>query len=318
MFLSLLLVNIVLGILFKLYLKLTCGICECSRHLVGKVALVTGGTAGIGYETAKNLAERGAKVIVASRDENRGKAARDSIIVETGNHDVHFKKLDLASFRSVREFAKDILQIEQRLDILINNAGALGLGYKKTEDGLLVGMQINHFGPFLLTNLLLPLLKSSAPSRIINVSSMAYSHGKIDFQNLDMEKETEKTFSEIAAYSNSKLCNVLMTVELSRRLENTGVTTNSLHPGAVSTEIGKHIANPFYKYLLWIAMKLFYKSAWEGAQTSIYLATSPEGAAVTGRYFSDCMPKKTSQLAQDKDLARKLWEESERIVQLKK
>lgn len=299
-------------------MKLTCGMCECSRHLVGKVVIVTGGNAGIGYETAKNLAERGAKVILACRDEERGNNAKNKIIAETGNKDVHFKKLDLASFRSVREFAKDILDTEKRLDILINNAGAIGLGNKKTEDGLLVGMQINHFGPFLLTNLLLPLLKSSAPSRIINVSSMGHTYGEIDFQNLNMEKETEKTYSDMKVYTNSKLCNVLMTVELSRRLENTGVTTNSLHPGAVSTEIGKHIKNPCYYYLLWIAMKLFYKSAWEGAQTTIYLATSPEGGAVSGLYFSDCKPKNTSRLARDKELARKLWEESERIVNLNK
>lgn len=301
----------------KLYLKLTMKICNNNNHLVGKVVIVTGSNTGIGYETARNLAERGAKVIMACRDRERAEIAKNQIIQETGNSDVHYRHLDLASLKSTRDFAEDILKTEVRLDILINNAGAISLGNKKTEDGLLVGMQINYFGPFLLTVLLLPLLKKSAPSRIITVSSTLHSRGKIDFENLNMEKETDSSYSDMKVYGNSKLCNILMTMELARILESTGVTANSLCPGAVATDIIKNINNPVYYYGLKITMKLFYKTAWEGAQTSIYLAVSPEVEKVSGGYFANCQQKTPSKLARDLDLAKQLWNESERLVKLK-
>lgn len=220
-FIALIVFNVLLLIGLKVYCKLTYGINKCSKHLVGKVVIVTGGNAGIGFETAKDLADRGAKVIIGCRDEGRGTTARDKIILATGNKDVHYKKLDLASFASVRTFADEIIKTEKQLNIFINNAGVLEAKNVQSEDGLSLAMQINHFGPFLLTNLLLPLLKSSAPSRIINVSSMAHRFGKIDFDNLNLEKETEKSFSLMKLYSNTKLCNVLMTVELARVLQGT-------------------------------------------------------------------------------------------------
>ncbi|XP_063533394.1 retinol dehydrogenase 11-like, partial [Cydia strobilella] len=296
------------------YVKFTTGICKSSRHLVGKVVIVTGANAGIGFETAKNLAERGARVIMACRNEGRATVARDQIVAATGNPDVHYRHLDLASLKSVREFADNINKTEERLDILINNAAIYGSKLEKTEDGLLLGMQSNHFGPFLLTNLLLPKLKSSAPSRIVNVSSIAYERGIIDFNNLNGEKETDETIHVSKVYSASKLCNILMTVELDRQLHGTGVTVNCLHPGVVDTEILTFI--PVFNQLLPL-LRLFFKNSWEGAQTTVHLAVAPEVASISGRYFKDCHEAIPSKSAQDLKVARELWEVSEKFVKLK-
>lgn len=304
------LINVSIYLLFAVYYKLTIGISKCSRHLVGKVVIVTGGNNGIGFETAKDMAERGAKVIIGCRSEERGLAARDQIIASTENKNIHYKKLDLSSFKSVREFADDVLKNETRLDILINNAGMHGTENKNTEDGLLLDMQTNHFGPFLLTNLLLPLLKKSAPSRIVNVASLAYAFGEIDFDNLN----AEKVYHSSKVYSATKLCNVLMAVEMAKRLKGTGVTINALHPGAVRTKILNDI--PFIKHF-WTFFTLTTKSAWEGAQTTIHLAVSPDVKDVSGKYFTDCQERNTLSKAQDVELARKLWEVSEKIVKHK-
>ncbi|XP_063893228.1 retinol dehydrogenase 14-like [Helicoverpa armigera] len=305
-----------LCVVLKVYCKLTTGICRSSRHLVGKVAIVTGGNKGIGYATCKDFAERGAKVILACRSERLGTAARDAIISETGNSNIHFKKLDLSSLASVRAFAEDIIKTEKQIDILVNNAGVFEVENEKTEDGLLLAAQTNHFGPFLLTNLLLPLLKSSAPSRIVNVSSEAYRFGKLEFDNLNAEKETEETYSFSQVYQNTKLFNVLMTIELAKRLEGTGVTTNSLSPGFVATDIILNVKKGFFR-LFALFGNAFSKTWWEGAQTTVYLAVSPEVEGVSGKYFSDCHEQSLRGVANDKDLARKLWDVSEKLVGLK-
>lgn len=310
------LINVFLVLCVKLYCILTCGINKCSKHIVGKVVIVTGGNAGIGFETAKDLADRGARVIIACRNEGRGTTARDYITAATNNQDIHYRHLDLASFSSVRKFAQEILSTEKRLDVLINNAGVIELKNTTSEDGLTLGMQINHFGPFLLTNLLLPLLKSTAPSRIINVSSTAYRAGDVDFQNF--EKICNEKFSVMGLYSTTKLCNVLMTIELDRLLKRTGVTVNCLHPGAVSTSILVGAECPWLKYRVVSSLLGFLnKSAWEGAQTSIYLAVSPEVKEVSGLYFTDCHVSNLTDKIMNPDLARKVWEVSERIVKLK-
>nr|XP_034830224.1 retinol dehydrogenase 13-like [Maniola hyperantus] len=297
---------------FKLYQKLTCGVCRSSAHMVGKVVIVTGGNSGIGFETAKNLADRGARVIIACRSILRGEKATKEIIKCTGNKNVIHRHLDLSTFRSVREFCDGIYKTESRLDVLINNAGAGGLGNQKTEDGNHLGMQVNYFGPFLLTNLLLPLLKSSAPSRIVNVSSSIHMYGEVDFRNLNMEKY----WSDYLVYANSKLYLNLMTLDLSRRLEGTGVTVNALHPGVAATNIFRNIKNSIIRYLVQTTLNFLYQSVWEASQTSVYLSVAPEVQDISGRYFSDCREKKPSKTSQNPEIAKKLWQESEKLVKL--
>ncbi|XP_068631433.1 retinol dehydrogenase 13-like [Battus philenor] len=278
--------------------------------MVGKVVIVTGGNSGIGLETAKNLADRGAKVIIACRSRNRGETAKLEIIKATGNTNVHFELLDLTSLRSVREFCSKILKTEKRLDILINNAAAGGLGNGKTEDGLHIGMQVNYFGPFLLTCMLIPLLKSSAPSRIINVSSLAHKYGELNFENLNMEKY----WSDYLVYANSKLYLNLMTLELSYRLKNYNVTVNALHPGVASTNIFRNIPSNILRNTILVLINFLFQDSWEASQTSVYLAASPEVINVSGQYFSNCQQKKPSKLSQNQELAKKLWLETEKLV----
>ncbi|XP_041970758.1 retinol dehydrogenase 14-like [Aricia agestis] len=285
--------------------------CVSSRHLVGKVVLVTGGTSGIGYETAADLAERGARVLIAS-NERHGDSVRDTIVARSGNTDVHFIYLDLASLDSVRSVANHILSTEKRLDVLINNAGALFTGNKKSKDGLLLGMQINYFGPFLLTMLLLPLLKKTAPSRIVNVSSKSYQHGTVDLK--DINKGHTGFLSFYFTYSDAKLCVALITMELSRRLEGSGVTANFLHPGSAKTNIN----TMWIARTLYVLLKGIYKTPRHTAQTSIHLAVSPQVENISGCYFRDCQLKRPHKKVFDKELARDLWDLSIKLVKLDK
>lgn len=304
------LITTLILVVVKVYQKLSCGICKSSAHMVGKVVIVTGGNCGLGFETAKDLANRGARVILACRSVRRANAAVEKIVSETGNTDVQFRQLDLASLRSVKEFCDNIIKTEKRLDVLINNAGAGGLGNYKTVDGIHVGMQVNYFGPFLLTCKLLPLLKSSAPSRIVNVSSMIHKYGELDFENLNMEKY----WSDYLVYANSKLFLNLMTLELSERLQGTGVTVNALHPGVAATNIFRNIPNDFARRIVEKSIGFMFKGPWEASQTSIYLAVAPEVREVSGKYFSECRETKPSRLSLDSKEAKRLWAESERLV----
>ncbi|XP_012582814.1 PREDICTED: retinol dehydrogenase 14, partial [Condylura cristata] len=221
------------------------------------------------------------------------------------------KELDLASLRSVRAFCQEMLQEEDRLDVLINNAGIFQCPYMKTEDGFEMQFGVNHLGHFLLTNLLLGLLKSSAPSRIVVVSSKLYKYGDINFEDLNSEQSYNKSF----CYSRSKLANILFTKELARRLEGTDVTANVLHPGIVRTNLGRHIHIPLViKPLFNLVSWAFFKTPVEGAQTSVYLASSPEVEGVSGRYFGDCKEEELLPKAMDEAVARKLWDISEVMV----
>ncbi|XP_063377363.1 retinol dehydrogenase 13-like [Cydia fagiglandana] len=300
----------VLVLTIKIYQKLTHASCRSSAHMVGKVVIVTGGNSGIGLETAKNLAERGARVILACRNARRAAAAKEEIIKFSGNTDVHYVPLDLSSFRSIKEFSDHIQNTEKRIDVLINNAGAGGLGNYKTEDGLHVGMQVNYFGPFLLTCLLLPKLKASAPSRIINLSSVIHKYGLMDFDNLNMEKY----WSDYLVYANSKLYINLMTLELSERLRDTDVTVNAVHPGIAATNIFRNIPIAIARTVVEKGIGFMFQSPVEASQTVIHLAVSPEVNGVSGRYFSNCQPKQPSKISQDLDIAKKLWTHSTRLV----
>ncbi|KAG7483650.1 hypothetical protein MATL_G00040630 [Megalops atlanticus] len=212
--------------------------CKNTTKLHGKTVIVTGGNTGIGKTTALDLARRGARVILACRDQQRAEAAIRDIRRESGNNEVVYMHLDLASLKSVRSFAETFLQTEPRLDLLINNAGIFMSG--KTEDSFGMIFDVNHLGHFLLTLLLLERLKESGPSRVVNVASKAHYFGTIDFNCLSTHNELgvgTSGFEVFKLYSHSKLCNVLFTYELAKRLQGTNVTCYSLHPGAVKTEI---------------------------------------------------------------------------------
>ncbi|XP_038175947.1 retinol dehydrogenase 14 [Arvicola amphibius] len=287
----------------------------------GKTVLITGANSGLGRATAAELLRLGARVIMGCRDLGRAEEAAGQLRQELGQAggqepnatkgQLVVKELDLASLRSVRAFCQELLQEEPRLDVLINNAGIFQCPYMKTEDGFEMQFGVNHLGHFLLTNLLLGLLKSSAPSRIVVVSSKLYKYGDINFEDLNSEQSYNKSFS----YSRSKLANILFTRELARRLEGTNVTVNVLHPGIVRTNLGRHIhipllARPLFNLVSWA----FFKSPLEGAQTSIYLASSPEVEGVSGKYFGDCKEEELLPKAMDESVARKLWDISEVMV----
>ncbi|KAL1783056.1 retinol dehydrogenase 14 [Sigmodon hispidus] len=287
----------------------------------GKTVLITGANSGLGRATAAELLRLGARVIMGCRDRSRAEEAAGQLLQELGQAggqepnasegQLIVKELDLASLRSVRAFCQELLQEEPRLDVLINNAGVFQCPYMKTEDGFEMQFGVNHLGHFLLTNLLLGLLKSSAPSRIVVVSSKLYKYGDINFEDLNSEQSYNKSF----CYSRSKLANILFTKELARRLEGSNVTVNVLHPGIVRTNLGRHIhipllARPLFNLVSWA----FFKTPLEGAQTSIYLASSPEVEGVSGRYFGDCKEEELLPKAMDESVARKLWDISEVMI----
>lgn len=295
-------------ILIKILNKLSNGKCYSDNVMSGKVVIVTGANSGIGYATALELARRGARVILGCRDDEKGKAAVASIVKVTKNKSVRYIYLDLSSLSSVRKFVDEFKNTEAKLDVLVNNAGASGMGKKMTEDGIIRDMQVNHFGPFLLTVLLTPMLIKSAPSRVVIVSSMLHKFGTIK------EINKEGRYGYFKAYCNSKLCNVLFSNELAKRLEGTGVDVNSLHPGQVNTSLYKAT---LLEKLRTLILYTFFKSPEEGAQTSLYLAVSDDCDQVTGRYFADCTESTMSWKAEDRTMAAELWTMSEELVKLK-
>lgn len=281
--------------------------------LRGKTIIVTGANSGIGKATAAELLRRQGRVIMACRDRERAEKAALEIQQETGpdRGELVIKLLDLASLKSVRNFCDEILKEEPKIDVLINNAGIYQCPYTQTEDGFEMQFGVNHLGHFLLTNLLLDLLKCSAPSRIIVVSSKLYKYGEINFDDLNSEKSYDKAF----AYSRSKLANLLFTLELSRKLEETGVTVNALTPGIVRTNLGRHVYIPMLvKPLFNLASWAFFKSPEEGAQTSIYLACSPDVEGVQGKCFANCQEEQLLDKATNEEVAKRLWDISEVLV----
>ena len=292
--------------------------CNSKKRLDGKTVIVTGANTGIGKETALDLAGRGARVIMACRNHKKAEKAMEEIIEKTGNKNVVVKRLDLASLKSVRAFADEINTSETTLDILINNAGVFNIPeLAKTEDGFEMTMAANHIGHFLLTNLLLDLLKKSAPSRIVVVSSrrhQEWSNGPtsgFSFENIN----GEVFYDGVAAYGQSKLANILFTTELAKRLKGTGVTVNSLHPGVIATDIRRHYPK-WQQLALNVMLKYNGKSMEEGAQTQIHLAVSEELEGKIGLYYVDCKEEEPSKFAQDDITAKKLWQVSAELVGL--
>jgi len=275
--------------------------------MTGKTVLITGASAGIGKATAAELAARGAHLVLACRDLEKAARARAEILARTPAARVDVVPLELGSLRSVRACAEKILAGYARIDVLINNAGVFPPKLQKTEDGFELQIGVNHLGPFLLTNLLAEQLAASAPARVVTVSSMMHAGGKIDFASF---RGPEK-YSAMAAYRQSKLANIVFANELGRRLAARGVTSTSLHPGGVATEITRDAP-------IWMraAMRLAGTSPEKGARTSVYLASSPEVEGVTSAYFVSCKRAKTDPLADDLALAKRLWDESASLVGL--
>ncbi|XP_062133064.1 retinol dehydrogenase 13-like [Drosophila sulfurigaster albostrigata] len=276
-----------------------------------KIVIVTGSNTGIGKETVRELARRGATVYMACRDMEKCEEARQEIVLETQNKYVYCRQCDLASMDSIRNFVAAFKREQKKLDILINNAGVMRCPRSLTKDGFEMQIGVNHLGHFLLTNLMLDLLKKSRPSRIVVVSSLAHTRGEINIGDLN----SELSYDEGKAYSQSKLANVLFTQELAKRLDGTGVTVNALHPGIVDTELFRHMgfftnffAGLFVKPLFWP----FVKTPKSGAQTSLYVALDPELASVSGKYFSDCQITEAAPAAQDVTIAKWLWAVSEK------
>jgi NAD(P)-dependent dehydrogenase (short-subunit alcohol dehydrogenase family) len=277
--------------------------------MTGKVCLITGGTSGIGWVTASRLAQFGASVIVVGKNRSRGQLAVSRIREEQGGHTVEFIQTDLSSLQEVRDLVEDFHKRYDRLDVLVNNAGTTLLIRRLSPDGYEMTLAVNHLSHFLLTNLLLDTLKSSAPSRVIHVSSGSHRGAEIRFNDL----QSEKKYWIITAYGQSKLANVLFAYELARRVEGTGVTSNAVHPGFVSTNMGRDNGWFIHK-LIRLAMRFSGISPEEGAQTILYLATSPEVECVTGKYFYERKPVKSSANSYDLDTARRLWQVSEQLV----
>ncbi|XP_037124355.1 dehydrogenase/reductase SDR family member 13-like [Syngnathus acus] len=285
--------------------------CTSNAELHGKTVIVTGSNTGIGKTTAIDLAKRGARVILACRSRQRGEAALADVKRESGSNQVVFMQLDLGNLKSVRSFAENYRRSEPRLDILINNAGIYMQG--QTEDGFGMMFGINHLGHFLLTNLVLDRLKECQPSRVINVSSVAHNFGKIDFECLTKHRALGLGTSFVAdlrVYSDSKLCNVLFTHELAKRLQGTKVTCYSLHPGAINSELARN-ASSLVHILLKPITAFFFKNTVQGCQTTLHCAVQEGIEPLSGRYFSNCAVKEVYSKAKDDAAAKKLWEISE-------
>ena len=287
---------------------------EWDRHgggMDGKVCLITGATSGIGKATAMGLANMGASVVMVGRDRGRGQAALAEIKEKCPNASVDLMLADLSSQEEIRRLADEFKEAYPRLDVLINNAGVIRSKRVTTADGLETTFAVNHLAYFLLTNLLLDVLKASAPSRIVNVASGEQRNGTIDFDDL----QGEKGYKTAKAYGQSKLANVLFTYELARRLEGTGVSANCLHPGAgVRTNLGSGVSGVFGFTVR--ALTPLMKSPEKGAETSIYLASSPEVEGLSGRYFVKKAEARSSDVSHDERTARRLWEASAGLTNL--
>ncbi|XP_026197865.1 dehydrogenase/reductase SDR family member 13-like isoform X2 [Anabas testudineus] len=287
-----------------------------SVRLDGKTAIVTGSNTGTGKATALDLAKRGARVILACHNREKSEAAAFDIRRESGNNQVVFMQLNLASLKSVSNFAETFMNTEPRLDILINNAGVLGPGH--TEDGFGLAFGVNHLGHFLLTNLLLERMQQSGPSRVVTVAARLHCIGNIDFPHLASKKDLvsgQSVWHNLQAYCNSKLCNVLFTRQLANRLDGTSVTCYSLHPGVVYTKIGRS-TSWWLQLLFTLFAKLFFIDPERGSHTILYCSLQEGIEPLSGRYFSDCALQEVGAKARDDALAKKLWEVSERLTSL--
>src|SRR5438445_7569967 len=282
---------------------------EVNVYMTGKTCLITGGNSGIGKATALGLAIMGANVVVVSRSKEKGEAALTEIIAKSGNRNVELMLADMSSQESIRRLASDFKAGHEKLHLLVNNAGVYLTRRTATVEGLESTFAINHLGPFLLTNLLLDLLKASAPSRIVNVTSDAHNGANVNFEDL----QGEKKFSGWQAYGQSKLAMILFTHELATRLDGPGVTVNSAHPRAVRTKFANNNRLVTFGFRL---MRPFFISPKTAAKRILYVATSPDLEGVTGEYFTKMHAAKSSQESYEDDSAKRLWQMSEQLTKL--
>ncbi|XP_019878446.2 retinol dehydrogenase 13-like [Aethina tumida] len=297
--------------------------CNSTARLDGKTAVITGSNTGIGKETAQDFYQRGCRVIMACRNLQKANDAVEDIKSKckdkTNLGELIVTEVDVSNLQSVRKCAQHLLDTEQRIDLLINNAGVMAIPQSKTVDGFEMQFGTNHLGPFLFTLLLLPRIIRSKPARIVMVSSVAHTGGSIDFNDLMYEK---RRYGAIGAYQQSKLANVLFAKELARRLEAAkidGVTTYSLHPGVIDTELYNSLGDTYSGFVQWTMTtinRFFAKTPLQGAQTTIYCAVDEHCANETGLYYAECAVKRPSRRAQDEETAKKLWECSLKLVGL--
>ncbi|XP_037097260.1 retinol dehydrogenase 12 isoform X2 [Syngnathus acus] len=304
LFLAGLAVVTLLVVLFAPHIRYAAGgVCMSAACLDGKIVLITGANTGIGKETALDLATRGARVVMACRDVEKGERAAASIRAASPEAQVEVRELDLADTSSIRSFAQQFLRDFTQLHVLINNAGVMMCPYTKTIDGFEMHIGVNHLGHFLLTSLLVGLLKRSAPARIVVVSSLAHNFGWIRFHDL----HSQGSYNSGLAYCQSKLANVLFARELARRLKGSNVTVNSLHPGTVNSDLTRHSTLMMIMFSL---LSVFLKTPREGAQTSIYCAVAEELHSISGKHFSDCTPAFVAPQGRSEETARRLWDAS--------
>jgi len=277
----------------------------------GKTALITGGTSGIGRATAVALAALGADVVVVGRNPQRGEAAVEEIKAQGHSDSVELMLADLSVQSEVRRLAEEFQERYDRLDVLANNAGLVQSKRTETPDGIETTLAINHLAPFLLTNLLLDRLEGSVPSRVITVSSEAQRWGKMDFEDM----QSRRTYRGFPVYGMTKLANIMFTHELAERLNGTGVTATCLHPGSVGTNFGQNNRGPMA--LFFRTFKPFMRSSEKGADTLVWLASSPEVDGVSGKYYFDRKEIEAQKVAYDPAARRRLWEISEELTGLK-
>ncbi|HEX7443625.1 MAG TPA: SDR family oxidoreductase [Acidimicrobiales bacterium] len=284
-----------------------------SADLHGSVIVITGGNSGIGKEAAVGLAALGATVLITSRNPEKGRAALDEVRGRSGSDAVEVMALDLADFASIRAFSEAFHERFDRLDVLVNNAGGILSERQVTAQGFEMTFGVNHLGHFLLTDLLVDRLESSAPSRVVNVASLAHRLAVTGLNFSDLQ--SERRYQSMDVYGRSKLANVLFTTELARRLAGTGVTANCLHPGAVATGFGSPDDTTGIERFSMKLGRPFFISAEQGARTIVYLAASPDVAGHSGGYYVRCHLRRASRHGRDPVAARQLWDASEALVE---